>query len=170
MTSTSASTLSSEAMHSTAKKTVPNSLLLGSVKEDIQAGKKAVIRLKGYSMRPFVENGRDKALLAPISPDQLRKGDAVLAEIQPGHYVLHRIINICGEQVTLMGDGNIAGTEQCHAENVVAIVEAFYRKERSTPDSTQGMKWRIYSAIWPHLLPIRRYLLFVYRILHKVGL
>jgi hypothetical protein len=110
-------------------------------------------------MRPFLENGRDKALLRKA--EDVKVGDPVLAEIYPGHYVLHRIVDITGEQVTLRGDGNL-GTEQCQLSNVKAIAIGFYRKGRETLDSIKDRKWRIYSWWWVRLLPLRRYLLFAF--------
>jgi hypothetical protein len=110
-------------------------------------------------MRPFLENGRDKALLRKA--EEVKVGDPVLAEIHPGHYVLHRIVDITGDQVTLRGDGNLC-TEQCQLSDVKAIAIGFYRKGREKLDSIKDCKWRIYSWWWVRLLPLRRYLLFAF--------
>lgn len=134
-----------------------------AVKKDLGQGRSVIIPLKGVSMRPFVENLRDKALLVAVPPETLREGDAVLAEIAPDRYVLHRIIRREGDRLTLMGDGNVRGTESCRAADVVGRVEAFYRKGRQKPDLTSGLKWRFYSAVWTRIRPLRRYLLFAYR-------
>ena len=120
--------------------------------------KTGTINLRGRSMRPFLEDGRDKAMLKLLTePPQV--GDAVLAEIGKGHFVLHRIISIDGENVTLRGDGNL-GEEHCRLGDIRAKAVAFLRKGRTKPDSTSGRKWRIYSWWWTRLYPIRRYLLF----------
>lgn len=113
-------------------------------------------------MRPFLEDNRDKALLA--KPDEVKIGDVVLAEISNGVYVLHRIVGIDTRQdiITLRGDGNI-NNETCRMENVKAIAKGFYRKGRDKLDSTDGRKWKTYSYIWTRLYPIRRYLLYLYR-------
>ena len=111
-------------------------------------------------MRPFLENNRDKALLT--KPINIQKGDVVLAEIQPGCYVLHRIIKIKDGIVTLRGDGNI-NSESCPLSGVKAFALGFYRKDRTRLDKTNGIKWRIYSFIWLNLYPVRRYLLGAYR-------
>jgi hypothetical protein len=108
-------------------------------------------------MRPFLEDGRDKALLR--KPASINVGDAVLAEIAPKRFVLHRIVDIQGDAVTLRGDGNI-GVEHCTLSNVKATAIGFYRKGRSQLDSTSGRKWLLYSWLWTRLLPVRRYLLF----------
>ena len=138
-------------------KQLPNDEFLPHVVALVEEGHTVTLPLRGRSMRPFLEDGRDKALLA--APTDINVGDAVLAEIQPGHYVLHRIIEIIEKQVTLRGDGNL-GNEYCRIEDIRAKTIAFYRKGRTKADSITGLKWRLYSAIWTRLYPIRRYLLF----------
>lgn len=120
-------------------------------------GKKTVtIPLKGISMRPFLEDKRDAALIT--KPGEVKEWDPVLAEIEPGHFVLHRILKISGEDVTLLGDGNLR-CEYCKKADIRAAVVGFYRKGRKKLDRTDGWKWRTYSWIWMHLLPVRRYFL-----------
>lgn len=137
-----------------------NAEFLPKVVELLNEGHTVTLRLRGYSMRPFLENDRDKALF--IKPRKICVGDAVLAEIEKGHFVLHRIISIAGGNITLRGDGNLT-EEHCKLSDVVGEVIGFYRKGRSKLDRTDGIKWRTYSWIWMHLYPIRRYLLAAYR-------
>ena len=137
-----------------------NAILLPEVVKFLNEGKTVTLRLKGYSMRPFLENNRDKALL--VKPSKIAVGDPVLAEISPKHYVLHRIIKIEGNDVTLMGDGNL-GVEYCKKENIVGAVIGFYRKDRKNLDRTDGWKWKLYSKVWMTLRPLRMYLLAFYR-------
>ena len=136
-----------------------NAVLLPEVVRLLDEGHTVTLPLRGYSMRPFLENGRDKALLR--KPVSINLGDAVLAEIAPRHYVLHRIVDITGDHVTLRGDGNL-GTEHCRLADVRATAIGFYRKGRTKLDSTSGKKWRIYCWWWTRLLPLRRYLLFAF--------
>ena len=142
------------------QKTFSNAQLLPEVVKMLNEGHTVTLPLKGYSMRPFLENGRDKALLRKVQ--HLKKGDPVLAEVRPGHYVLHRIVAIHSNRVVLCGDGNLAN-EYCRQEDVRASVIGFYRKGRNTLDRIDGCKWRIYSMIWVNLRPFRRILLSVYR-------
>lgn len=141
-------------------KEMANELLLPEIIRLIEEGHTVTLPLKGYSMRPFLENGRDKALLA--KPQGIEVGDPVLAEISPGRYVLHRIIGIREDSVTLRGDGNL-NNEYCTLADVKAKATAFFRKGRTKPDYTSDLKWRAYSWIWLRLFPIRRYLLAFYR-------
>ncbi len=135
-----------------------NSIFLPQVVQLLEEGHTATLPLRGRSMRPFLEDGRDKALLKIVQP--VKVGDAVLAEISKGHFVLHRIIGIEGENVTLRGDGNLAN-EYCKIGDIRARAIGFYRKGRTKLDSTDGRKWRIYSWWWTRLYPVRRYLLFI---------
>lgn len=142
---------------------IPNEILIPKVKEVIDRGATATLRVKGHSMRIFLSNGRDLVTLVAPERENLRVGDVVLAEIQPKVYVLHRIIQHTQDQLTLMGDGNVGTTEACTINDVIGIVTLFYRKGRTKPDSVNGWKWKTYSRIWLTLTPIRRYILAIHR-------
>lgn len=144
---------------------VPNAVLLGQVKEAIREGHTVTINVKGYSMRPFLEHCRDKVRLAPFT--DLKVGDAVLAEISPDVYVLHRIMNIDGDTVRLMGDGNLSGMEVCRKADVVGMVTHYIRRGKTIPASDPRLQRRV--RMWHKLLPVRRYLLYIYRINLKLS-
>lgn len=137
-----------------------NAEFLPEIVKLLDEGHTVTLRLRGFSMRPFLEDNRDKALMTKATNPKV--GDPVLAEIEPKHFVLHRIVRIDGDQVTLRGDGNL-GSEHCTLADVKASIIGFYRKGRTTLDRTDGWKWRTYSFIWTRLYPIRRYLLAFYR-------
>ena len=142
---------------------VANAVLINEVKKSLNAGHSAKIRVKGHSMRLFLKNDRDSVLLSPISPEQLKLYDVVLAEVAPSFWVLHRIIHIAGDNLSLMGDGNVGIVEHCTRQQVIGKVTAFYRKGRLTPESVEDLKWKIYSRIWLLVAPLRRYILGVVR-------
>ena len=126
----------------------------------VEEGVNVTLPVKGYSMLPFIIGSQESVILQlPISP---KTGDVVLAWVENCRYVVHRIINITDDQVTLMGDGNVAGTEHCKLSDVKAVashvVDAKGRKhDLYTP-------WRCKGArLWFKLLPVRRYLLAIYR-------
>ena len=137
-----------------------NAEFLPEVVRLLHEGHTVTLRLRGFSMRPFLEDNRDRAILTMV--DHPKVGDPVLAEVGPRHFVLHRIIKIEGDIVTLQGDGNL-GIERCRRQDVQASVIGFYRKGRDTLDLISGRKWKTYSWIWMHLTPVRRYLLAFYR-------
>lgn len=120
------------------------------------------IPLKGFSMRPFLESERDYALLGKPHSPVLH--EPVLALLPDSRWVLHRIVSIKGDDITLLGDGNLS-PEYCKASDIKASIIGFYRKKRTTLDRIDGRKWKVYSFFWTRLLPIRRYLLALYRLL-----
>ena len=140
----------------------PNAELLPEIVKMLNEGHTITLRLRGFSMRPFLEDNRDKALFTKPILENLKVGDPVLAETMPSHFVLHRIINIEGEKVTLLGDGNLI-SEHCKLEDIRGAIVGFYRKNRPTLDRIDGRKWKTYSTVWMKLRPIRRILLGFYR-------
>ena len=73
---------------------IPNAILIPEIIRLLDEGHTVTLRLRGYSMRPFLEDDRDVALL--VKAETVKVGDPVLAEISPRHYVFHRIVAIEG--------------------------------------------------------------------------
>ena len=136
---------------------IQNKYLIPEIIRLLDEGRTVTIRLKGFSMRPFLEDKRDKALLK--KSDSIKIDDVVLAEINKGQYVLHRVIKMDENFILLRGDGNIQ-TELCRINDIKGCAVGFYRKGRSALERTDGIKWQLYSFIWNKLFPIRRYLLY----------
>ena len=138
---------------------LPNELLLKEVRALLAEGRDVTLHVRGVSMRPFLEDRRDRIVLT--KPQECKVGDAVLAEIAPGKYVFHRIVRLEENRVVLKGDGNVYGTEQCYLENIAASTKQFVRKGRCY--SPTGRAWRWYSALWPSNPLARRVLLAIHR-------
>ena len=116
--------------------------------------------VRGFSMRPFLDDGRDKVVLVP--PRTPKIGDVVLAEIAERRYALHRVIKIEGDTYTMRGDGNpLRMKELFKQENIVGLADGFIRKGKYV--SVNSRKWRFYSTMWRLLTPFRRILLAIYR-------
>lgn len=142
---------------------MPNDIFLPKVVELTKAGHTVTITARGWSMMPFIHHDRDSIVLTALPP-KVVKGDFVLAEIAQGHYVCHRVEQITESRVVLRGDGNIQGTEQCRPEDLRAIVTAVIRNGRRYGLSSSRL-WALHSFLWPRLLPLRRILLALYRLL-----
>ena len=148
-------------------KTLPNAPFLEEVRRQLKAGHTVTFRVRGYSMRPFLENGRDKVQLEP--PGQVKVGDVALVLADDGRYVLHRIVAVEADGGCLLwGDGNVQGREHCSADNVIGIASGFWRKERFQPCS--GRLWSTYSWWWMRLAFMRKWLLLCYRAGYRLHL
>ena len=140
-------------------KTVPNAELIPAIGKLVEEGQEVIFKPKGMSMLPFIRGGRDSVLLRKA--DELKVGDIALAEISEGRYVLHRIEKIEGETIVLMGDGNLVGRERCRREDVMAIAVKIIKGRREI--DCQSQRHLRNAEIWKRLLPVRRYLLAIYR-------
>ena len=142
-------------------RTLSNEIVIKEAIALLQEGRSVVLPVKGSSMHPFIIGGRESVeLVTPPSP--LKVGDVVLAWVTGSYYAIHRIIGIEGNRVTLMGDGNIAVTEQCTVDEVAALAEYVIAPngKRRYLYSTGRLR---FSRLWCRLLPVRRWLLAIYR-------
>ena len=127
----------------------------------ISEGRTVSLTVKGNSMNPFMVHLRDQMTLGPWKEEDLKKGTVALVKDTHGNHLIHRIVEVNENTVTLLGDGNIKLTETATKDNVIAIMYAIHRKGRTyTPKS---LIWRIYSKIWMLLTPVRKYPLGIYR-------
>ena len=126
----------------------------------VREGVSVTLPVNGNSMLPFIIGGKESVILQ--GPRLIDVGDVVLAWVDGCRYVVHRIIRINGDRVTLMGDGNLAGTEHCTLNDIKAIAtHVVDAKERT---HYLYNRWRKSAAkIWFRLRPMRRYLLAIYR-------
>lgn len=138
--------------------TVPNDILFGEVSRLVAEGKAVSFMTKGSSMLPFIRGDRDSVRI--IKRDTYNVNDIVLTRLRSGQYILHRIIDIADEHVTLQGDGNIRGTESCLKEDIIGVVIAIITPDGKEHAPSSGVFWR-------KIKPLRRYLLAIYRRLPK---
>lgn len=141
------------------KMVIPNEILLGEVSDMLASGMEVIIMTKGYSMLPFIIGDRDSVKLKKMASADI--GDIVLAEISKGRYVLHRVLEKDGDNITLMGDGNLRGTESCKAADIRGTVTEIITPSGRQKRVTDGKTWR-------KLMPVRRIILAIYRRIIKL--
>ena len=134
------------------KRVIANEVLLEEAAALMNEGREVTFTPLGSSMLPFIRGGVDPVRMRKLP--SVNVGDIILIRL-PGRYVLHRVIALDGDNVTLMGDGNLAGTEQCRMEDVLGTVVAIERNGKSIQPGDG--KW------WRRLKPLRRYILAIYR-------
>lgn len=130
----------------------------------VQDGVSVTFPVKGRSMLPFIFGGRESVILQ--KPGSLQRGQVVLAQVGPDRYVVHRIVKIEPDRITLMGDGNICGTESCTPSNVLAI--ATHVVDEKGKRRTLESKGQMFKArVWYVIRPLRRIILAVLRRTYK---
>ena len=145
------------------KKVVANEVILEDAAALMNEGREVTLKPLGSSMLPFIRGGRDSVRLKKMP--SVAVGDMLLVRLKgwpeasgdkiAPRYVLHRLIAIDGDRLTLMGDGNLAGTETCTKADVLGTVVAIERGKRVVKPGN-GLWWR-------RLKPFRRYILGIYR-------
>ena len=133
---------------------VDNDILIPEMGILLKEGKEVRFTPTGVSMRPFIEGEHDTVVLRHLP--LVRVGDIVLATVNENKYVLHRVIAIDGDAITLQGDGNLSGTEQCQSKNVLGTVVQIIRPNGKAKRITRG-------RLWYYLRPFRKLLLKIYR-------
>ena len=82
----------------------------------------------------------------------------VLARTEANGVVLHRVVDIQGERLTLMGDGNLVQRETCSVSDVVGIAEYIIRYDGRKQFIYTKRQLRIWR-FWYWLCPVRKWLL-----------
>ena len=108
----------------------------------------AVFRLNRQSMLPFFRSG-STITLRPIEEGDIRKYNVVMADAGNA-FVVHRIIEVGEEFVTLLGDGNYLGTEQVTRDRIYGVVDC-------------SALHIFFAKIWLWMRPVRRFPLAIFR-------
>ncbi len=119
----------------------------------------------GVSMRPLFKTHRDMVVLK--SADRhLKKYDVVLYKVN-GKYILHRIIKVIPEKALyiIRGD-NTYHKEKVPASAVLAYLVSFNRRGKSR--KAEDLSYRMYSALWNFIYPIRKIVYISKRALAKI--
>lgn len=130
-------------------KTCSNSEFFSLARDLLREGQSVDARVQGQSMLPFFRSG-SVIRLRPLRPGDLRRGHVVLGETDSGHFVVHRILHVAPGCVTLLGDGNVAGTERIAPERIHGIVDC-------------GRLHLALARLWLWLRPVRKYPLWILR-------
>lgn len=144
-------------------KQIPNDLFFNWVEGEIAQGRSVQFLLKGVSMYPLIRGGKDKIVLSPCSPGELRPMDVVLFRYR-GQHLLHRIIRRDGDLLTIKGDGSYVAMEVCNVFDVIGRVQAVIRPSgKEIP--VVSWKWKLPSFIWNKMGILRNPIL---KILHHM--
>ena len=146
------------------KMIIHNDTFFADVLQVLRQGKQVTIPVKGYSMLPFIRGGKDLVVLEKAG-DDLKADDIVLFHVGPadgGRYVMHRILSMNGDAVDIMGDGVPKAHEHVHRNQILAKAVQIIRGGKCPVDPYAPGQLRLVH-FWQRLLPVRRYILFIYR-------
>ena len=129
-------------------RTIANRELFAIVRDTLLEGKTVRISVNGQSMLPFFRSG-STITLRPVREEDIRKYSVVMADAGDS-FVVHRIIEVGEEYITLLGDGNYIGTERVERDKIYGVVDC-------------SALHIFFAKIWLWLRPVRRFPLAIFR-------
>lgn len=101
--------------------TVENRAMFTVVRDILSEGSEVSVAVRGQSMLPFFLSG-STVKIRPIREEDFKVGNVVFADAGR-NFVIHRIIAVSDDNVTLLGDGNVIGTETMSRNEVYGIID-----------------------------------------------
>ncbi|MDG0889485.1 S24/S26 family peptidase [Paracholeplasma manati] len=130
------------------KTIIDNDTFFEVVKAELAHNKTVSFKVKGQSMWPFYHDGLTTVLVS--SATSLKKYDVVLANYQ-GKVILHRIIQIQGDSITLRGDATFRKEVVSRSEVFARVVE--HQTKKTIPSNQIRYRFKVW--LWVHN-PLRK--------------
>ncbi len=108
----------------------------------LSSGEKVALTVTGNSMKPFLEDGRDKAVLQKIEKEP-KKGDVVFYRRKNGAYVLHRVVRKKGEKFYFSGDAQTRVEGPVEKNQLLAVCKEVERNGKTF--SNKSLLWLSYK-------------------------
>ena len=131
----------------------------------METGGVARLVVTGSSMHPTLRHHRDVVYLTPIDRP-LKKKDLILYKRENGQFVLHRIVSHPKNDRFICCGDNQWEKEPVKAEQALAIVKKFRRGKKEYTE--QHVLLRLWLTFWVGILPLRRPILAMRRVLGKI--
>lgn len=115
--------------------------------ETIQNGGEVYLTVRGNSMSPFLQDGRDQAVF--VSPDKMtiKRGDIVFYQRDGGQYVMHRVYKVEKDGLmTMLGDAQWTLEGGIRPDQLRAFVPRVVRKGREI--SCTGGVWHFLMKMY----------------------
>lgn len=117
---------------------------ISAVKSVVDDGGKFFLKVTGNSMKPFLENGKDVAILSV--PENVKKYETVFYVRASGGVVLHRIVGVHGEWYDMCGDNQTDIEKGIPTENIIAVMREYRKGDRIY--SCENIGYKIKSVFW----------------------
>lgn len=101
---------------------------------------------RGTSMQPYIYQGRDQVVLAPLPEGKLKKYQVILYKRKNGAYVLHRIVKVKKDSYTMRGDNQFQNEKGIKKEQMIGLVTKVVRGEKEK--SMETITARFTAMIW----------------------
>lgn len=133
---------------------ISNEDYFAEVQRVLREGKEVRIRVKGNSMRPFIQDG-DTVLLQAYRGQPLALGSNILAK-DKDKFVFHRFVGKRNNQYVLAGDGNLVLREYIAVQDIIAIAYMHYPQDKDKSIAIDRPWARLRGLCWYHIRLLRR--------------
>lgn len=101
--------------------------ILPEINKTLDQGDTFSFMPNGISMLPTIVGGRDTVTIKKTT-ERLKKFDIILYRRRSGQFVLHRIIDLDGENYILCGDNEVYPEKNVEHNQVIGVVTRYTRK------------------------------------------
>jgi hypothetical protein len=137
--------------------------MLPLMEEMLKNGKSISIRVKGTSMKPFLNSEKDLIEIAPITKG-IKVNDICMFKTLNG-FTVHRLINIVNDNFFFNGDSQTTLEGPIKKDDIIGVVKKIRKKSFSF-----GINNPIYivlSNFWRITLPLRPKIINLYKRIKK---
>lgn len=106
---------------------------------------------RGTSMYPLLKQGRDLFTVVSKTSERCNKYDVVLYRRSGHQYILHRIIEVRGNDYVIQGDNCIAKEYGIRDEDIIGIMTSFQHKGKTY--DVADKRYLLYVHIWTTIHP-----------------
>lgn len=114
--------------------------LLDNIENVVPVGECFELHVTGYSMLPMLGYGDDVIIVRRVNAEENIAGRIAMFRGSRGQIIVHRVISLDEDIVTLRGDGNIVQTESCRRTEIIGVVEKVRRESGKIIDCTSA-RW-----------------------------
>lgn len=134
------------------------------VEELLREGNNVSIKVRGYSMYPFLIPGKDSVIVEPAAGmDAFKRGEVLLYRRATGLLVLHRVWKVKNDGLYFVGDNQMEIEGPLDRKQVIGKMVSFEKNGRY-----HDVSWAPYyisSRVWLFLRPLRGS---ISRFIHKL--
>ena len=131
---------------------INNEVFFEEVTRMLSDGFAVTLRVKGSSMFPFLRDGRDRVTLRKT--DGVEVGDIVLARLDNGTHVLHRIYKKKSDGYYMAGDAQTQIEGPLRRDQIFALIIKVKRKGKILQPG--DFWWEFFEHVWIRIIPLRK--------------
>lgn len=126
------------------------------IQKEMQLHQEVCIHPQGYSMWPFLKEGRDSVIVKPLPVSSMHRGDIILYRRNDQILVLHRLHHKNKKDFFLTGDNQTQIEGPVRQKEILGVVTTIRRKKHTF--SRFHPLWLLTSHLWLLFRPIKPYI------------